>query len=278
MCASKNRNISKKSKETLIWESGNKCANPGCSNKRTEFHHIKEWAIYKTHDIKEMIAICPACHDAVHHGRLLINDETIYRWKTIKRDSSNRDHIYVEPKNNPLLLLGSMAFATQGIVNIFKLSEYNKLSFRVIDEDIFILNLNITSKNGKEIFRILENDVKYEIQSPVVAERRPGKISVTAPIFEEFIPEWVIMQMVKVNPKIFSNYNFKLIDIEVLKPGLVKVEGFWLQNTKAIYICDKQISFLWEGAKEPKVLTGSGEDTVLYTDPSSLFTMFKFGD
>lgn len=44
-------------------------------------------------DQDHMIAICPTCHDAVHHGPLEITDDTIYSWKSIKRKPTNRDHI-----------------------------------------------------------------------------------------------------------------------------------------------------------------------------------------
>jgi len=35
-------------KKLLIEEAGYKCANPGCSNRLIEIHHIKEWSIYHT--------------------------------------------------------------------------------------------------------------------------------------------------------------------------------------------------------------------------------------
>ena len=71
---SKRKRVPNEIKKHLIKESGNKCANPGCSNFLTEFHHIKEWVIYKTHDQKHMIAICPACHDSVSRGNLRIDE------------------------------------------------------------------------------------------------------------------------------------------------------------------------------------------------------------
>jgi hypothetical protein len=66
-------------------------------------------AVYETHDAKHMVAICPTCHDAVHNGPLIIDDQKVYGWKHIKRSKTQRDHVYVEPGDSPKLLLGTIA-------------------------------------------------------------------------------------------------------------------------------------------------------------------------
>ena len=81
--------VSKQLKTQLRREAGEKCANPGCSATRTHLHHIREWAVYRTHDGAHMIAVCPTCHDAIHHGQLPISDETLYAWKRIPRDEAS---------------------------------------------------------------------------------------------------------------------------------------------------------------------------------------------
>ncbi|MCZ2108872.1 MAG: HNH endonuclease [Dehalococcoidia bacterium] len=75
-------------KKRLRATAGGKCANPGCSALRTHLHHIREWAAYAAHDESQMIAVCPACHDAVHHGSLTISDDTLFRWKHLRRPAS----------------------------------------------------------------------------------------------------------------------------------------------------------------------------------------------
>lgn len=67
--------VPKNIKMDLIKKAGMKCANPGCSNYRVHIHHIKQWAIYQSNDEKDMIAICPVCHDVAHNGDLIIDDE-----------------------------------------------------------------------------------------------------------------------------------------------------------------------------------------------------------
>lgn len=95
-------------KKYLLEEAGYKCANPGCSNRLIEIHHIKEWCIYYTHDKAHMIAVCPACHDTITRGNLRIDDETLYRWKNITRGELNHDHIYVERGSPVRMLFGSI--------------------------------------------------------------------------------------------------------------------------------------------------------------------------
>ena len=81
-CAHKSRPKIKPSvKRALIDEAGGKCANPGFPNILTEIHHIRDWHVYFIHDPDHLIAICPACHDAVCRGDLRISADTAYQWK-----------------------------------------------------------------------------------------------------------------------------------------------------------------------------------------------------
>jgi hypothetical protein len=107
----------------LIKEAGMKCANPGCSNYRVHIHHIKQWAIYQSNDEKDMIAICPVCHDTAHNGGLIIDEETLYRWKEIIRKPVNLDQLFVEAGTSSKLILGSLAVTGDDGVKIFEFSE-----------------------------------------------------------------------------------------------------------------------------------------------------------
>lgn len=265
-------------KEELVKEAGMKCANPGCSNYRTHIHHIKEWAVYGTHDEKHMIAICPTCHDAVHHGELKIDDDTLYNWKKTSRNQSNRDQLFIEPGEKSKLLLGTIAVTGNSGISVFEFSPNNKLSFKLVDGDIFLINMSVTSSNGKELFKVTENHVKYDIKPPLEFKRRPGKVCITAPgVLTEYMPIWAVPQIVKVEPQFFNNGRFKIIDIEILKPGLVKVEGFWLNGLSAVCITKNHLSFLQYGQKQPLSLCGSGEDSLLVYDGPIGTSLFKLG-
>lgn len=250
-------------KMKLIKEAGMKCANPGCINYRTHIHHIMEWAIYQTHDEAHMIAICPSCHDEVHNGKLGISDDILYSWKSELRMKLNRDQIYVEPATDFKLLLGSIAFQVSECLSVFKLSDSNKLSFRLEDKDIFLANLNVTTIDGKNVIKVIENNVKYEIEEHLKYYRRTGKITVRAPFTQEFLPQWAMKQMEYQQPQFGRNNELTLLDIEVLKPGVVKVEGIWVNNNYIIIITKNSLSFLRPGLREPISLLGEGENTII---------------
>ncbi|RCW48145.1 HNH endonuclease signature motif containing protein [Halanaerobium sp. ST460_2HS_T2] len=259
----KRKSVPIKIKRQIIKEAGNKCANPGCNNYRTHLHHIKEWATYETHDKDFMIAICPSCHDAVHYGNLKIDDETLLRWKKIKRKPTNRDHIYVEPGENPKLLLGSIALTGKKGLKVFKLAPHNELSFRLIDKEIFLVNLEITTLTERKLLKVVDNHIKYFIDDKIEYLNRPGKISIFAPLNPNFIPLWAIYKIKKSG----INYGIKnkllLLDIEVLEPGLVRIQGLWAEKDKIIVITDELLSFINSNRVEPFIIAGAGKDAVL---------------
>jgi HNH endonuclease len=124
-------NLPPATKEALRAQAGGKCANPGCPAKRTQLHHIRERAIYQSHDKEHLIAVCPSCHDAIHHGVLPIDDETVYRSKSITRvEKAARGHLYVEPSREAKLVLGSIAVTGDAGLVVFELSEGNRPPLR----------------------------------------------------------------------------------------------------------------------------------------------------
>ena len=149
--AKQRENIPSATKDALRQEAGNKCANPGCSTVRTHIHHIHEWAVYETNDEQHLIAVCPTCHDEIHHGNLLINDDNLYRWKSIKRKSTLRSgHIYVEPGEVQMPMFGSVGLIglTHGFVAL-DVSPTNQISFRIVDNDILLISLNFNDLSSR---------------------------------------------------------------------------------------------------------------------------------
>jgi hypothetical protein len=136
-------------KQALRDQAGSKCANPGCPTVRTHLHHIREWAVYQSHDGRHMVAICPSCHDSVHHGSLRILDQTLYRWKSVTRTAdAGRGHLYVEPGRQAKLLLGSIAVAGDAGLLVFELSTGSCLSFALKEGDIMLLSLTLSDRWG----------------------------------------------------------------------------------------------------------------------------------
>jgi hypothetical protein len=229
------KKVSRAVKRALKREAGNKCANPGCVNYRTHDHHIREWSVWETNDAEHMIAICPACHDAVHNGPLQITDDTIYRWKAIEREPTNRDLVYVEPSGTHMVALGSLGFTGVEGANLFEATRTNELSYRLRGQDIFLVNLKISTRSGRKLVEVVDGHVAYDVPKPIAYERVPGRLRVTAPPTPDLIPDWALRQVREHEPD-YGKDSIVLLDVEVVEPGLVRVQGIWSYEPHVIVV------------------------------------------
>jgi hypothetical protein len=268
--AKRNRKIPPKRRRALISEAGGKCANPGCSAWQVEIHHIKKWAVYQTHDAKHMIAICPNCHTSVHYGKLEVSDEVIYRWKGIERSGiSEWAHIYIEPASDLKLLTGTICVATTNEqLVLFELSNSSYVKFRVIEEKILKVSMILIDQRGNEILRVSENDARVHLNKDIIFQNRPGHIRVTMPATNNFIPDWLLERMQKEEPLFVTDGRIIAIDIEVLKPGLLRIQGCWSDGNVGFVITEKAL-YPCSAKKWLPAIIGSGEGSVLvYTGPN----------
>lgn len=267
--AKKRTNIPSTIKEQLRIEAGNKCANPGCNILRTHIHHIKHWAVYSTHDEKHMIAVCPNCHDAIHYGKIPLTDETIYKWKEIDYSTNFiRDHLYISPNSTSKVLLGSIAIQTPQEAIIFRLSPNNQLNFQIVGQDILMLNLNISTISGKEIIKVEKNYITHQIDLAVEYRQIVGQVQILVPNNSEYIPNWAVETVRRYEPKFGFDEKLSIIHIEVVKKGLVRVQGAWIQHNKAIIATLSGLYFISKEEALPHkclALVGEGENSGLYT-------------
>lgn len=274
--AESQRRIKPALKRILIEKAGGKCANPGCANWRVHIHHIKHWAVYKSHTAEDMIAVCPSCHDSAHHGRLKITDEQLYDWKRIARPSNpGAVNIYVEPAPTLKLLTGSLCVAsTNDQAAVFELSNTNHLKLRVLDRDLLQVSSRLLDQRGNELLRVVENNVRVSKDKRITFDYRAGRARVMVPATDEFAPSWLVEQVRFQDPGFAADGWIIAFDIEVLKPGLVRVQGCWPDGNVGVVITDKALSFCVRGNREPVSMVGEGENTVLmYAGPvtKSLF-------
>lgn len=268
--AKKRKKIKPAVKRQIIEEAGNKCANPGCSNWRVHIHHIKHWAIYQSDDPSILIAVCPSCHDAIHHGSLEFSDELLYEWKGIERtEKPNASHVYIEPADSIKLLTGSIALSSKNEgATIFELAENNKLSFRILDGDIALLNLKVSDLNGDEKLKVSDNHVRIHDTTTLSFNQVPGHVKVATTEIESFLSESFVEKMRVQKPEFASNGEIVLLELEVIKPGVVKVCGCWADNEKAVVITEDSLSFIKPELEQPLSMVGEGENSVLmYAGP-----------
>jgi hypothetical protein len=261
--ANHQRKIKPEQKRQLLAEAGQKCANPGCANWRLHIHHIRHWAVYKAHDSEHMIAICPACHDAAHIGPIKISDDTLYLWKGIVRPSEpDSAHLYIEPSQDLKLLTGPIALKTiHDRLTVFELSERNYLKFRILDGDIILVSAKIKNKKGKEVLRVVENHVRVNKDNGVKFHSRPGRVQIYIPSSRDYVPNWLLQQVRERSPSFGINGSILALDMEVLKPGLVRVEGCWIDADQACIITPEFISFYHQSEAQPFSFGAYGDES-----------------
>lgn len=256
------RNVPAAIKKKVLNQASNQCANPGCPYRITEIHHIKEWAIYKTHDEKDMIALCPNCHASVHRGELRIDDETLYEWKKISNNNVEVGNIFIKPAIESKLVLGSFSVMASGVTKVFKLSKNNELEMNIDEDYIFLVGLKISNAKGKVIFKV-KNNITFKQDNKLKLLSRQGKILLTSPIKNEYIPNWLEWQIRKFAPEAIIDNKITLLDIEVIKPGVLKIKGLWQIKDSAYLLTDKNNYYLNKGC-QPSGMSGHGEDTVIH--------------
>ena len=276
--ARKRQKIKPAIRRQIIEEAGNKCANPGCTSWRVHLHHIEHWTIYESNDQKILIAVCPTCHDAIHHGSLKITDETLNDWKNIKRAKIPETfHLFIEPDKEIKLLTGTIAISTRNQkIIVFQLSQNNLLKFRVLDDNIMILNLKIADTKGKKVLWVVDNYVRSKPFPDIEFLQVPGHIQVNVPANEQFIPLDILRKM-RIQEKDYGeDGSIPALDLEVLRPGLVRVQGLWVENDKAVIITKERLSFIRPELRQPLSMTGEGEKSILmYVGPITR-AMFGF--
>jgi hypothetical protein len=226
-----------------------------------------------------MIAICPSCHDAAHHGSLKISDEVLYLWKGVVRpDVPTSVHIYVEPAQELKLLTGSICIATKNDrAAVFELSNSNHLKLRVLDGDLLQVSIRLHDAKGNELLRVIENHVRVARSKNIKFEYRAGHVRVTVPATDDFAPRWLIEQVRYQNPAFAEDDRIVALDIEVLKPGLVRVQGCWPDGDVGVVITEQALSFCTRGLREPVSMVGEGEKSVLIYAGPITSALFGFG-
>lgn len=253
-------------KAQLVEQAGGKCVNPGCSNVLVEFHHIREWHVYKTHDVDHMVAVCGACHDSVNRGRLQISDDDVYAWKGVTRGAERVGHVFIEPAGRPpLLLMGSFALQGEAGLIVFDFADEHRLSFAVSDGDILLLNLRVASFDAETLIDVVDGYVRRRSERIEITSR-PGHIKVSAGMQSEFVPAWLRAKLLDYDP-MFGIEGMPLIEIKVVRPGVVRVNGIWCSKDHAVIGTNRVFSSVARFGN-PLVIVGEGEETVLnYTGP-----------
>jgi Zn finger protein HypA/HybF involved in hydrogenase expression len=224
----------------LVEQAGGKCASPGCATRLTEFHHIEEWAVYHAHDPEHMICLCPTCHSQVERGDLQITDEELYAWKQIDRSKSSSyiGHIYVEPGPVPELLTGTLRLRGSEGVTVIDLVDQHRLSIVVRDREIVLVNLQVTTHGGERLLDIVDGHVRSRSER-VEFSQRTGRVRIPAGIDSDLIPQWLRELLLRRDPSFGVTNELPLLDLKVEGPGIVRVQGIWVDDAQGGVVITK---------------------------------------
>lgn len=248
------KNIPQASKARIIEACGHKCANPGCHTRRVEIHHIREWAIWETNDEQHLIALCPTCHDAAHHGSLKLDDAMLYHWKTLPRAKPMRDVFQIETGPQPIFFVADSAVCTRSAVaNVIDFTETSRVIFRIDEDDFFLVNLSISTPGGDPLLQVKDNRVLHSPGEFLHYQSRPGRIQVSTTDVERCVPKWLREQVARFDhshawngaPAGTDHFSppFTLLDIEVVAPSQVRMRGAICSPTCALFVRGNQIYF-----------------------------------
>lgn len=253
-----NRKIPENFKKKLLEESGWKCANPGCPvTSRFEIHHIREWAVYKTHDEKDMIAICPTCHSNVHYNKSLkIEDTEIYQWKKIIRNKTNvmNTHLWVEPSmHTKSMIFGPIKLISNKGLKPIKLGG-QIIEYDVQDENLYFLNLLIKDQKGNILCKANHNVITSKVENGITINERVGRIEIIADLSTEILPEWALEELKKYDNSFVKDNKVKILDIKVDEPGSIKVSNLILvENNAAVVVSEDDFILIKRGKVRPLI-------------------------
>ena len=121
-----------------------------------------------------------------------------------------------------------------------------------------LLNLEITTTSGEEVLRVVDGHLLHRRRREVAYERVPGHVMVSAPISEEFMPEWALTKVREHDPQFAADKQMALLDLEVVEPGAVQIhQGVWVHERRSVALTQGRLLFM-----TPEfVLAMVGDDT-----------------
>lgn len=257
----------------LIEEVGGKCANPGCPSLITEFHHLDEWSIWKTHDSKRMIAICPNCHSYAHkRGTKLTNNELL-QWKANagKRNNTKAFPVFVTPSDETLFRFGNFKFKDN--TKAFAVGSSN-IEITVDDNGVVFINIIMFDSNGETVVEVKSNTVittRDDVNFEVLLS---GHIRVTTNLSNGIIPEWAVVNFKENNIQLPDSVT--LLEIVVKAPGEVTVQGLIQTERKVYYITENKIYFTVEGGTEVADFSAVVHSLASFFNQSDVFESKQF--
>lgn len=243
-------------KRELLSETGGACANPGCPRKRTQLHHIDDWAVFATHNAARMIALCPSCHDEIHHGTMTVSDADLLRWKTLPRSGEAAAHFFVKPQtadseHAAFVVIGNQPVSGYEAVSAFTLGNQHLEIDLLKDQSTFVVAFRLDDLDGARAIWADRSHVFWD-PSLVTVDSRTGKLHVWGDS-ERFWPAWY-RDFLKSRGHPVAE-RVPLEEFEISAPGEFRVSGVWASPDVVLYLASDGIAVFREGRKGREIAT-----------------------
>ena len=152
-----------------------------------------------------------------------------------------------------------MTFHGDSGLVLFDFGEMHRLAFAVRDSNIMLLNLKLSKHDESALLDVVDGYVRLRDAS-IDMKVRAGKVYIRGGINSGYIPEWARAQLIR-EDELNRLIKLPLLDIEVVAPGLVRVQGIWMKKDGGVIIRRDKLSFLGPKLNIPVSLVGDGEAT-----------------
>lgn len=130
----------------------------------------------------------------------------------------------------------------------------------------------------KEVLRVKNNHLRLDINPLVEYKEVTGHIQVTIPVTHDYIPTWVVERMVNYDPSFVIDGKVVVLSLEVIEPGLVKIQGVWSESDRAFVFTKDSICMLQPSWGPVALITrGGGIAEILSTATSNDRSAAVFG-
>ena len=89
---------------------------------------------------------------------------------------------------------------------------------------------------------------------------------------------WALEQLRHHEPDFAADGRLAVVDIEVLEPGLVRIQGIWNGRDHVVVITGASLSFLHRHRPGPISIYGAGAESVLFWTGPITTSMFGVGN
>lgn len=160
-------------------------------------------------------------------------------------------------------MAGSVALEGDSGLLVFDFGRHNRLSFALVDNDIVLLNVKLSTYGGEPVLDVVDGYIRQRDED-ITLETRPGHVRIPGSINDtRFVSDWARTSLL-LEDLHYGMSGLPLLDLEVTRPGVVRVRGVWIDDDRGVVITGDRLSTLSRQRPKPITFMGDGEESVLH--------------